>query len=117
MDYKELEVWKAGIELVIEVYKVTKKFPKYEQYNLSSQMRDAGVSIPSNIAEGSSRNSYKDYHRFVEISYGSCCELETQTIIAEKVGYLVSDDLFKKIEKQKKLLNGTKRYLKTKFKN
>lgn len=115
MDYKELEVWKAAMDLVVEIYRITEKFPKSEKYNLSGQMRDAGVSIPSNIAEGSSRESYKDYHRFVLISSGSCRELETQTLIAKRIGYNVPDDIFERIERQKKLINGTKRYLKTKI--
>lgn len=79
--YKELEVWQRGISLVNEVYDLTKKLPKSERYGLSSQMQRAAVSIPSNIAEGYSRNGTAEYVQFLSIAYGSSAELETQLII------------------------------------
>ncbi len=85
--YKELIVWQKSIQLVIDIYKLTKKFPKEETYGLSSQMQRAVVSIPSNIAEGNDRNSSKEFSQFLRIARGSLAELETQIIISEKLGY------------------------------
>jgi four helix bundle protein len=85
--HKDLDIWKRGLELVTEVYKLTKNFPKEETYGLSSQMQRAAVSYPSNIAEGAARNSKPDYIRFVYIALGSLSELETQVIISKKLGY------------------------------
>lgn len=81
--HKELIVWQKSIVLVKEVYIFTSKFPKDEIYGLTSQMRRAAVSIPSNIAEGYSRKNIKEYLQFLRISYGSSAELETQIIIAK----------------------------------
>ena len=83
--HKDLDVWKLGIELVQEVYEVTKVFPKEEMYGLTSQIRRAAVSIPSNIAEGYARESIKELIRFLYISLGSLSELETQLIISIKL--------------------------------
>lgn len=76
--YKELVVWQRAMELVVAVYELTEKFPKEEIYGLTSQMRRAVVSIPSNIAEGRSRGTRKDFTQFLRIAYGSGAELETQ---------------------------------------
>lgn len=84
--YKELIVWQKAVELVVEVYRLTKSFPGEEKYGLVSQMRRSSVSIPSNIAEGYSRGSRKEYHQFYSIAYGSGLELETQFIVSRKVG-------------------------------
>ena len=81
-DYKDLVVWQRAIDLVIEVYKIVKVLPQEEVYDLSSQMRRAAVSIPSNIAEGYGRNSDNELIRFLNIASGSSAELETQIIIA-----------------------------------
>jgi four helix bundle protein len=85
--YKDLDIWKRGIELVTAVYKLTKNFPTEETYGLSAQMRRAAVSYPSNIAEGAARNSKADYTRFVYIALGSLSDLETQVIISKNLGY------------------------------
>ena len=79
--YKKLTVWKRSMQLVVAVYQLTSKLPASEQYGLSSQMNRAGVSIPSNIAEGYRRKSRKDYIRFLSIANGSAAELETQVEI------------------------------------
>lgn len=84
-NFKELKIWQNGIEIAIKTYRVTETFPKEDKYAIVQQMNKAGVSIPSNIAEGSSRKSEKDYSRFIEIALGSSFELETQIIIAEKL--------------------------------
>lgn len=79
--------------LVRTIYEVTKKFPKSETYGLTSQMRSAAVSVPSNIAEGSQRRTNKDFSRFLGISRGSLAELETQCILAADLGYIAKEDL------------------------
>ena len=84
-DYKELVVWQKSIELVKEVYILTKLLPKEEMYGLTSQMRRASVSIPSNIAEGYKRQGLGEYIQFLKIAEGSAAELETQTIIAKSL--------------------------------
>ena len=84
-NFKELKIWQKGIDIAIKTYQLTDTFPKDDKYAIVQQMTKASVSIPSNIAEGSSRKSEKDYLRYVEISLGSAFELETQIIIAEKL--------------------------------
>jgi len=86
--HKDLEIWKEGIKLVTEIYKLTKDFPDEELYGLTSQMRRAAVSYPSNISEGAARNSNNEYIRFLYISLGSLSELETQIIISKKLNYI-----------------------------
>lgn len=83
--YKDLIVWQKAMTLVVEIYELTKCFPKEEMYGITSQIRRSAVSIPSNIAEGKYRSSKKDFKRFLEISYGSGAELETQIEIAKNV--------------------------------
>jgi four helix bundle protein len=91
--YKQLEVWKKGIEIVEAIYKVSKSFPNEEKYGLASQMQRAAVSIPSNIAEGHSRGHRREYQRFCQIALGACAELETQLTIASRLSYLSKGDL------------------------
>jgi four helix bundle protein len=81
-DFKKLRVWQIGIEIANEAYDFISSFPKEERFGLSMQITRAAVSIPSNIAEGSSRSSNKDYARFIEIAIGSAFELETHVIVA-----------------------------------
>ncbi|MFQ5788443.1 MAG: four helix bundle protein [Thermodesulfobacteriota bacterium] len=83
--YKELTVWQKSVKLVVEVYLLTEKFPREEIYGLTSQMRRASVSIPSNIAEGRMRGSKKDFIQFLRIAYSSGAELETQAEIAKQL--------------------------------
>ncbi len=94
--YKDLIVWQKSMEVVEIVFKETKSFPGSELYGLVSQMKRAAVSIPSNIAEGFGRNSPKEFAQFYSISYGSALELETQLIIAKRIGYL-NEEGYKKI--------------------
>src|SRR3989344_4866217 len=83
--YRELTVWQKGIDLVLEIYRLTNLLPKSELYGLASQMRRAAVSIPSNIAEGYSRNHRPEYVQFVKVAFGSGAELETQLTITKKL--------------------------------
>ena len=87
-NFKELKIWQKGIEITVSCYQLTAAFPNTEKFGLSNQINRAAVSIPSNIAEGSSRSSEKDYRRFLEIALGSIFELETQFIITQKLNLL-----------------------------
>ena len=89
--YKDLNVWKASMELVCEVYEVTRNFPDTERYALTSQMRRCAISVPSNIAEGWSRNSARSFISFLNIASGSMSELLTQLEIARRINY-ISDE-------------------------
>jgi len=86
--FRDLRVWQKGVDLVKEIYTITKSFPSDELYGLTSQMRRAAVSIPSNIAEGFRRKGAKEFKQFLTIALGSCSELETQTVIAHELGYI-----------------------------
>ena len=91
--FKELEIWKKSRKFCLEIYNATADFPSEEKFGLTNQLRRASVSIPSNIAEGSSRNSQKDFARFLEIAIGSAYEIETQLLIASDLGFLKDIDL------------------------
>ncbi|MFH1061557.1 MAG: four helix bundle protein [Candidatus Omnitrophota bacterium] len=97
--FRDLKIWSEGISLVKEIYELTKGFPKEESYGLSSQMRRAAVSIPSNIAEGFRRKYNKEYKQFLNISLGSLAELETQTVIAKELNYIVANNAEQVTEK------------------
>ena len=106
-NFKQLLIWQKGFQIAVKSYAVTSSFPKEEKYSISSQITRAAVSIPSNIAEGSSRSSMKDYNRFLEISLGSSFELETQLLIAEAVNFGQKekrDDLLKDINEEQKMI-------------
>lgn len=92
-DYKELQVWQKAMDLVVEVYNIIKLLPKEEMYGISDQIRRSAVSIPSNIAEGQSRNSVKEFIQFLSIARGSLAELETQLLICIKVNMLSEDNI------------------------
>jgi len=87
-NFQDLRIWQIGIEVVKDIYILTKKFPKEELYGLTSQMRRSAISIPSNIAEGFRRYHNKEYRQFLYIALGSCAELETQIIIANELDYI-----------------------------
>ena len=91
--YKDLIVWQKSIELVTELYRVTEKFPKTEVFGLTSQIRRAAVSIPSNIAEGYSRKHKPEYIQFLRIAFGSGAELETQMIIIKNLGFAKAESV------------------------
>lgn len=86
--YQDLVAWQKAMDLVAEVYKDTRNFPKEEMYGLTSQMRRAAVSVPSNIAEGQGRRGSGEFKHFLRMSLGSLMELETQIMIAERLHYL-----------------------------
>ncbi len=87
-DYRELIAWQKAMNLVERVYRVTENFPKHEIYGLTSQLRRAVVSIPSNIAEGQGRSTTRDFMHFLAIANGSLKEVETQILISQRLGYV-----------------------------
>jgi len=87
-DFRKLEIWSNAIKLTKEIYYISDGFPEKEKFGLTSQVRRAAVSIPSNIAEGASRRSQPDFVRLLEIALGSAFEVETQLIIAKEIGYI-----------------------------
>lgn len=124
----DLDVWKKSMDLVERVYKISSQFPKVansdcetnfprkdEIYGLTSQIRRASISIPSNIAEGSSRNGNKEFIQFLYISLGSTSEVETQLMIAQRLNYIQNiENEVSKILTIKKMLNGLITYMKGK---
>ena len=107
-DFKKIQVWERAHRFVLKIYKITSTFPKDELYGLTSQMRRAAVSIPSNIAEGSGRDTQAELARFVHISGGSASELEYQLILAHDLGY-IEDAIFPELNSE---INEIKRMLK-----
>ncbi len=117
-NHKELRVWQASMRLVQEVYTLTSTFPKEELFGLSSQMRRAVVSVPSNIAEGSARNGTKELIHFLSIASGSLSELDTQLELTKMLGY--SNDVTKiqaTLDEVSALTLALAKSLKTKLKN
>lgn len=107
-NFRELNIWKEGINLVKETYKLSKQLPKEEKFGLTSQICRAAVSIPSNIAEGCSRNSEIEFKRFLEIAIGSSFELETQLTIISELKYISEEEIKSIIEilnKEQKMIN------------
>ncbi len=107
--HKELSAWTKSIDLAVEIYALTRTMPKEELYVLTSQLRRAAISVPSNIAEGSARKSNAEYRHFLYIALGSLMELETQLIIANKLNYLnesTVQQLLLKHESIAKMLSG-----------
>lgn len=92
-DFKKLIVWQKAMDIVVATYTLTQKLPTSEIYGLSNQMRRAAVSVPSNIAEGQSRNSDKEFAQFLTIARGSLSELETQLHICARVNFLSDSDI------------------------
>ena len=107
-NFRNLNIWKNGIELVKEIYKVSLLLPDEEKFGLTSQIRRAAVSVPSNIAEGSSRNSEVEYKRFLEIAMGSLFEIETLLIIILELSLIEEEKvnpLFDKVQSEQKMVN------------
>ncbi|MDY6800674.1 MAG: four helix bundle protein [Bacteroidota bacterium] len=106
-NFKKLKIWQKGFKIVIETYNITKEFPKEEKFTLTSQVNRSAVSISSNIAEGSSRRSQKDYFRFIEIALGSCFELESQFLVAYELNFGNKEkieNILQEIDEEQKML-------------
>ncbi|QOG03370.1 four helix bundle protein [Flavobacterium sp. MDT1-60] len=114
--YKDLLIWQKGIKIVSLTYQLVKSFPKEELFALTSQLKRASVSIPSNIAEGYGRNTDKSFSHFLNISRGSLFEIETQLLIANDLGFITSQTLYKEIlnqiEEESKMINAFSKTLK-----
>lgn len=116
--HENLDAWKKAIEFVVAVYRQTELFPKDERFGLTSQIRRAAVSIPANIAEGAARSSDKEYLHFISIAQGSSSELETELLIAQKLGFLSEENYFElrqELESIGRLIIGLSNYLKRKI--
>ena len=92
-NYKELKVWQKSYRLCLDIYKITKEFPKEERYTLTPQIRRAVLSIPCNIAERYGRKTTPEYIQYLYIAYGSHCELETQILLCGDLGYIEGEKL------------------------
>ncbi len=106
-NFKKLKIWEKGFKIAIDTYKLSKDFPLEEKYGLISQVNRAAVSISSNISEGSSRRSQKDYYRFIEIALGSCFELESQLLIASELEFCDKEktkSILQEIDEEQKML-------------
>jgi len=104
-NFRKLNIWIEGIELAKDTYSTTKGFPKSEMYGLSSQMQRAAVSVPSNIAEGTSKSTDKHFSVYLESALGSAFEWETQLIIAFQIGF-ISEETFKHLESKIQKIQG-----------
>ena len=107
---KDLEIWKKSIFFCSKIYQVTLFFPIDEKFGLTNQLRRASVSIPSNIAEGSSRQSNKDFARFLEIAIGSAYEVETQILISSDLGFITPQDLIELTNMLEEIIKMTSRF-------
>jgi four helix bundle protein len=106
-DFRKLKVWEKAHELALEIYRVTAAFPPEERFGLTSQLRLSAASVPTNLAEGSGRNSQKELARFCRISLGSANELESQLILARDLHYLdaqVCDELISRVDHIRRIL-------------
>jgi four helix bundle protein len=115
-DFRKLEVWQLSKELTLEIYRITEKFPDAEKFGLTNQIRRCCVSIISNIAEGSGRNSNPDFLRFISISLGSAYELDTQLEISFELSFISESDYHSinlKLISIKKMLYKFSEYLKS----
>jgi four helix bundle protein len=112
--YRDLDVWRFAMEIVIEIYRVTRAFPPEEKFGLIAQLRRAAVAIPSNIAEGRNRLGAAEFRRFVSIARGSVAEVETQLAVAVALGFVGADEiesLSSRLDELSKMLFGLYRRL------
>jgi len=112
--HKDLDVWKKAVSFVSDIYKITERFPNFELFGLTNQIRGAAVSIPSNIAEGAARTSQKEFSQFLSIALGSSAEVETQLLIAMNLQFISTveyKELTIKIDDIRKMLIGLKKSL------
>jgi four helix bundle protein len=108
--FKELLIWKKSRLFCSKIYSITATFPSEEKFGIINQLRRAAVSIPSNIAEGSSRNSNKDFARFLEIAIGSAYEVETQLLISSDLGFINEENTSELIDLLEEITKMTSRF-------
>ena len=114
--HEKLDVWAKAIDFVVTIYKTTESFPKEEKFGLTSQVRRAAVSIPANIAEGAARDSPKEFAHFLSNAQGSASELETELLIAHRLGYLQESvylELRATLDSIGRMIIGLSQYLKS----
>lgn len=107
-DFRSLNVWKKGHRITVSIYKITQSFPKEEMYGLTSQIRRASTSIPTNISEGCGRGSDADFARFLQMSFGSANETEYLLLLCFELGYIAEENYFElniSIQEIKKMLS------------
>jgi len=106
--FKQLKIWNLAMDIVVDVYKITADLPKEEKFGLTSQIRRAAISIPSNIAEGAGRGSDKEFSHFLKVALGSVFELETQLIVSERLNIIGIElsDIYLKINELEKMIIG-----------
>lgn len=112
--YRDLEVWRKSMDLVVQCYETTRAFPSSEQYGLTGQIQRAAVSVPANIAEGQARQHRKEFLHHLSIAHGSLAELETHIEIARRIGYMKPDTthrLFSQTEEIGRMINGLRKSL------
>ena len=115
--HKKLNAWTDAVDLAQQIYRITERFPSNEQFGLTSQIRRAAVSIPSNVAEGAARQTKKEFLQFIHISKGSLSELDTQLELARRLEYLTQieweslNELLKRVDR---MLSGLIRHLRAK---
>lgn len=117
-NYHKLKIWQISMQLVESVYELTLKFPKSEQYGLTSQVRRAAVSMPSNIAEGNVRDSRKEYLHFLSVALGSLAEVETQLQLSSRLGFVSLDEIEEMldlIQLLARMIRGLQRNIKSKI--
>ena len=115
--HEKLDVWNKAVDLVVEIYRATDVFPKDEKFGLTSQVRRAAVSVPANIAEGAARKSSKEFAYFLSNAQGSASEVETELLIAHRLGYLGQESFLKlgtALDNVGKMMNGLSRHLRNK---
>ena len=114
-NFKKLKIWQMAMELAKEIFKLSSSFPSSEKFGLTSQMNRCSVSMPSNIAEGSSRTN-KSFSHFLDISRGSLFEIETQLLITNELGFITNETLYteilSQIEEESKMINAFSKTLK-----
>ncbi len=114
--YQDLELWQRSMDLVVECYEATKRFPDREAFGLTSQLQRAAVSVPANVAEGHGRQHRTEFVQHLSIAYGSLAEVETHIQIAQRLTYLSTSDAGKLLDRTGevgRLLNGLLRYLRS----
>lgn len=111
--FKDLEIWKMSRTFCSDIYEITSYFPDSEKFGLTNQLRRAAVSVPSNIAEGCSRNSNKDFSRFLEIAIGSIYEIETQLLISSDLGFIKNHSLEKLLDELNSITKMTSKFKST----
>lgn len=113
--HKRLDVWNKAIDLTVDIYRLSETFPRTEVYGLTSQMRRAAISVPSNIAEGAARQTKKEFINYLHMAQGSLSELDTQLLIAKRLEYLSAESyetIEDRIETISKMLTGLIKSLK-----